>query len=327
MKQYDVYGIGNALVDTEYEIDDAFLDVIKLQKGVMTLIESEQREEILHQLEVKHEHEVIHQSGGGSAANTIVAVQQFGRKGFYSCKVADDVVGNFFMQDLVAIGVDSNQQNSNDEGHSGQCISMITNDAERTMASHLGISQKLSVTELDEEALRQSRYLYIEGYLVTSPTAFEAALKAQQIAKEAGVTVSLTLSDPAIVGAFKDAFDTFADAGIDLVFCNEEEAMIWTASESAEEAFGKLKTVCKQVAMTCGKDGAMVFDGTTISNVAGEPTEAVDTTGAGDMFAGAFLASLSGGSDFATAAAFANKYASKIVSRFGARLDSAEISN
>ena len=103
--------------------------------------------------------------------------------------------------------------------------------------------------------------------------------------------------------------------------------MIWTASESAEEAFGKLKTVCKQVAMTCGKNGAMVFDGTTTSNVAGEPTEAVDTTGAGDMFAGAFLASLSGGSDFATAAAFANKYASKIVSRFGARLDSAEISN
>ena len=86
MKQYDVYGIGNALVDTEYEIDDAFLDVIKLQKGVMTLIESEQREEILHQLEVKHEHEVIHQSGGGSAANTIVAVQQFGRKVFTVAK-------------------------------------------------------------------------------------------------------------------------------------------------------------------------------------------------------------------------------------------------
>ncbi len=320
MKQYDVYGIGNALVDTEYEIDDAFIGLADLQKGVMTLIEEEERITLIHLLEEKHEYEVIHQSGGGSAANTLVAIAQFGASSFYSCKVANDATGDFFMQDLRAAGVDTNLNNGCESGHSGHCISMVTPDAERTMTTHLGISRELSIDELDENALRNSRYLYIEGYLVTSPTAYDAALKAQEIAREAGVVVSLTLSDPAIVENFQQSFDQFAERGVDLIFCNEDEAKIWTGSQSTKEAFKKLQTVCNQVAMTCGKEGAMVYDGSTQATVPGTPTHAVDTTGAGDMFAGAFLYAVSQGQSFEQATVFANRSASKLVSNFGARL-------
>lgn len=318
MKQYDVYGIGNALVDTEYEIQESFIEKSGLGKGLMTLVDTDERHRIIDLLE--EEYKFVNQCGGGSAANTMVAIAQLGGNGFYSCKVSNDKIGDFFMADLKAAGLDTNLDNGREPGVSGQCISMVTPDAERTMSTHLGISESLSETELDEAALLQSNYLYIEGYLVTSPTAVAAALKAQKIAHEAGVKVSITLSDPAIVEHFKAAFDQFAEAGIDLLFCNEDEAKIWTASETAEEAFQKLQTVCKQVAMTCGANGAMVFDGHNAIHVPGTPTKAIDTTGAGDIFAGAFLYAITQGESFADAAALANRSASCLVSDFGARL-------
>ena len=323
MKQYDVYGIGNALVDTEYEVTDAFLSQAELQKGVMTLIDAEERHQLIKLIDA--EHEVIKQCGGGSAANTMVSLAQLGSKAFYCCKIANDATGDFFMSDLQTIGIDTNLATGREDGVSGQCISMVTSDAERTMTTHLGISEGLSTSELDEEALANSKYLYIEGYLVTSPTAFEAAQKAQRIVKESGGIVSLTLSDPAIVEHFKAQFDLFAEIGIDLIFCNEDEAMIWTGSSTPEEAFKKLQTICKQVAMTLGKNGAMVFDGTSSAIVKGVPTKAVDTTGAGDIFAGVFLNAIVEGNSFIVAAERANKAASKLVSCFGARLETSVI--
>jgi sugar/nucleoside kinase (ribokinase family) len=325
MSQFDVYGIGNALVDTEFEVTDAFLTETGLEKGVMTLIDAERRIELIGLLEARENHEVIEQSGGGSAANTMVAAAQLGAKSFYSCKVAADATGDFFMEDLKAAGVTTNLDSGRDTGHSGQCISMVTPDAERSMTTHLGISEELSVAELNEDALKNSAYLYIEGYLVTSPTAMAAARRAQDIAREAGVKVSLTLSDPAIVEHFKPAFDEFAEHGIDLLFCNEDEAMTWTASQTKEEAFGKLKTISQMVVMTQGKDGAMVWDGKSEAHVPGTAAKAVDTTGAGDIFAGAFLAATCQGHTFEAAATLANRVAAKLVSQFGARLTRDEI--
>ena len=214
MKNYDVYGIGNALVDTEYEVNDSFFTKAQLGKGLMTLVEADERQRIIKLLEDDHDHQVISQSGGGSAANTMVAISQLGGSSFYSCKVADDTIGDFFMSDVKAAGLDTNLENGRGPGISGQCISMVTPDAERTMATNLGISHTLSKNELDEDALRRSKYLYIEGYLVTSPTALEAALRAQQVAHEAGAIVSITLSDPAITEHFKPAFDQFAEKNL-----------------------------------------------------------------------------------------------------------------
>ena len=325
MKKYDIYGIGNALVDTEYEVDDAFISKAGVGKGLMTLIDSDERKRLLNLLEVEHEHRAIKQAGGGSAANTMVAAAQLGANSFYSCKVASDETGDFFMSDLKIAGVDTNLDAGREEGITGQCISMVTPDAERTMTTHLGITETLSPNELNKEALRNSTYLYIEGYLVTSPTAFEAVKETIDIAKEAGVQVSLTLSDPAMVENFKASFDALAELGIDLIFCNEDEAMLWTAARNRGEAMARLKTVCGKVVMTCGKEGALVFDGNEETMSVGVPTKAVDTTGAGDIFAGTFLFGLTHGMSFPACADLANRAASLLVSSFGARADQAAL--
>ena len=325
MKKYDIYGIGNALVDTEYEVDDAFISKAGVGKGLMTLIDSDERKRLLNLLEVEHEHRAIKQAGGGSAANTMVAAAQFGANSFYSCKVASDETGDFFMSDLKIAGVDTNLDAGREEGITGKCISMVTPDAERTMTTNLGISETLSPNELNREALRNSTYLYIEGYLVTSPTAFEAVKETINIAKEAGVQVSLTLSDPAMVENFKASFDALAELGIDLIFCNEDEARLWTAASNRGEAMARLKTVCGKVVMTCGKEGALVFDGNEETMSVGDPTKAVDTTGAGDIFAGTFLFGLTHGMSFPACADLANRAASLLVSSFGARADQAPL--
>ena len=325
MKKYDIYGIGNALVDTEYEVDDAFISKAGVGKGLMTLIDSDERKRLLNLLEVEHEHRAIKQAGGGSAANTMVAAAQLGANSFYSCKVASDETGDFFMSDLKIAGVDTNLDAGREEGITGKCISMVTPDAERTMTTNLGISETLSPNELNREALRNSTYLYIEGYLVTSPTAFEAVKETINIAKEAGVQVSLTLSDPAMVENFKASFDALAELGIDLIFCNEDEARLWTAASNRGEAMARLKTVCGKVVMTCGKEGALVFDGSEETMSVGIPTKAVDTTGAGVIFAGTFLFGLTHGMSFPACADLANRAASLLVSSFGARADQAAL--
>jgi sugar/nucleoside kinase (ribokinase family) len=325
VKKYDIYGIGNALVDTEYEVDDAFISKADVGKGLMTLIDSDERKRLLNLLEVEHEHRAIKQAGGGSAANTMVAAAQLGANSFYSCKVASDETGDFFMSDLKIAGVDTNLDAGREEGITGKCISMVTPDAERTMTTNLGISETLSPNELNREALRNSTYLYIEGYLVTSPTAFEAVKETINIAKEAGVQVSLTLSDPAMVENFKASFDALAELGIDLIFCNEDEARLWTAASNRGEAMARLKTVCGKVVMTCGKEGALVFDGSEETMSVGIPTKAVDTTGAGDIFAGTFLFGLTHGMSFPACADLANRAASLLVSSFGARADQAAL--
>ncbi len=320
MKNYDVYGIGNALVDTEYEVDEAFIKSANLKKGLMTLIEADERKELIHQLEEKHEHKVVKMAGGGSAANTIVVVSQLGGATYYSCKVASDRMGDFFMNDLASAGVDTNLDQGRENGVTGECISMVTPDAERTMYTHLGITQTLSCRELSPEALANSKFLYIEGYLVSSPSGFEAALEAQSIANANGVAVSLTLSDPAMVENFKEAFDKVISLGVDLLFCNEDEARLWTGTNNRIDAINRIRALCPRFAITCGKDGAVICDGDETSTIAGDPTTPVDTTGAGDIFAGAFLYALSKGKSYPEAAGLANKSASLLISNFGARL-------
>ena len=325
MKQYDVYGIGNALVDTEYEVDDVFLDHAKLPKGIMTLIEEADRKKLIRLLEVEHEHLAVKQAGGGSAANTMVIVSQLGSPAFYSCKVAADSAGDFFVKDLNHAGVDTNLSSDREQGATGQCISMITPDAERTMTTCLGITNFLSPNELNPGALKNSSYLYIEGYLVSSKTGFQAALEAQEIARTSGIPISLTLSDPAMVENFKTNYNQLLRRGVDLLFCNHDEARLLTGAESIEDCVAALKEICKTFVITCGKAGSVSFDGQDLRTAAGVPTKAVDTTGAGDIFAGAFLHSLCRGVGFSEANELANKFSSKLVSRFGARLTQEEV--
>ncbi len=316
-KKYDVYAIGNALVDYEIEINDGFLNENKVEKGLMTLVDEDRQAELIKAVENK----IKKKQGGGSAANTIIALSQLGGKGFYSCKVAGDDDGVFYIKDLNDNGVATNlQPDSLQPGTTGKCLVMISEDAERTMNTFLGITSDFSTNDLAEQALANSEYLFIEGYLVSSETGREAMKAAKRMAEENGVKVSLTFSDPSMVKYFKKEMEEVVGAAVDLLFCNEEEAMLFTETNTLNEAREELKKAAKKFVITQGKNGAMVFDGETFIDIEPYPIKAVDSTGAGDMFSGAFLYGITHGHTYASSAKLASKASSEIVSKYGPRL-------
>lgn len=317
MQRYHVYGLGAALVDTEIEVTDTFLEQAEIQKGLMTLVDEARQEELLTLME---DHLVgSKRSSGGSACNSIIAASYFGAKTFYSCRVANDDNGQFFHHDTQAAGVTTKAADLPD-GTTGKCLVMITPDAERTMNTYLGISATLSEDDIDAEAIESSEWVYLEGYLVTSPTGKQAAITAREIAEKAQVKTSLSLSDPGMVEFFKEGLQEMIGKQVDLLFCNKDEAMGWTGASSIEEAAEALKLSAKTFAVTLGKEGALVFDGNELQRIEGEAVEAIDTNGAGDMFAGAFLYAITHGKDYANAAKLANHAAAKVVSQYGPRL-------
>lgn len=318
MTTNDIYGIGAALLDTEIDVSDQDLTNFGIEKGVMTLVDSSRQQELIHALSDHLVHSK--RASGGSGANSIFAARYFGSSTFYSCKVSNDADGQFYLDELTQAGVQSHKQNGKSEGVTGKCLVLITPDAERTMNTFLGISETLSTEDLDQDVLSESKWAYIEGYLVTSATGKPAAELVRQTASENNVKTAVSLSDPFIAEHFRSGMKDIIGQGVDLIFCNEAEALSFTESDSLEQACEQLKGYTKTYAITCGAEGALVFDGTTETKVAGKQVKAVDTNGAGDMFAGAFLHSICAGKTYAEAADFANKAAALVVSQYGPRL-------
>ncbi len=319
-KQFKIYGMGNAMVDREYAIDDAKLSDLNIDKGLMTLIEADRLDELLTKLGQERA-----RSGGGSAANTMMAAQLLGANTFYSCKVANDAQGDFFYDELTSKGIVTNLSASDrPEGNTGTCIVKITPDAERTMCTHLGITATYSENEMDADALANSEYLYIEGYLVAADNACNAAIKAKQLADQSGVKTTLTLSDPNMVHFFRQNLIEIIGDGVDLIFCNEQEALMFCDTDDIAVAQQTLKKYAKTSAITLGSKGALVFDGHNSYQVATAKFNVVDTVGAGDTFAGGFLYALTQGLSYQQAAAIANQAAGLVVSKLGARLNEDE---
>ncbi len=316
-KKFDVYGIGNALVDMEFEVSNDFLSKAQIEKGLMTLVDEARQVEIINTL-----HGTQHKrSCGGSAANTMIAISQFGGSSFYSCKVASDETGDFYFKDLMDNGVETNLSTSSlESGVTGKCIVLITPDADRTMNTFLGITQNFSTKEIIEEHLKNSNYLYIEGYLVASPTGKEAAIKARKLADNHHVKTALTFSDVNMVTYFKDGLNEMIGSGVDLLFCNEAEAFAYTQTNDLKEASFALRKIAKTFAITLGPKGALVFDGKEEIHVVTMPVTAVDTNGAGDLFAGAMLYGINHQMSFAEAAKLGCMASSTLVTQFGARL-------
>jgi len=317
MKKYDVYGIGNAIVVIVTEVDDSFFQINGIEKGLMTLVDEKRQLELMKVIDMKKSQ----LSGGGSAGNTVAALSQFGGKSFYSCLVAKDELGKFFLEDIERNGIGTNLRHDTcPDGHTGRCLVMTTPDAGRTMNTFLGVNASFSPDHLDEEAIKNSAYLYMEGYLVPSPDGLRAMLDAKKMAEKHKVNVALTFSDPSMVKYFGDQMREVVGASVDLLFCNDEEALIYTGTSSIEEAREELKKVAKRFAITLGANGALIYDGDTFINIEPYRVKAVDTNGAGDMFAGAFMYAINHGHSFAEAGKLASLASSKIVSQFGPRL-------
>ncbi len=317
MKQFSVCGIGNALVDFDFEVRDETLNRLGIEKGVMTLIDKHQERVLLEELDgVKHV-----KACGGSAANTVITVKQLGGESFYICKIADDPTGHFFYEDLARHGVDSNVRGAREAGITGKCIAMITPDAERTMHTFLGITGNLSEKEIVPDAIKKSEYLYIEGYLVASPTAFHAAMESARIAKAQGVKVALSLSDLNMVRYFKKNLDEIMALGVDLLFCNDKEALYYCETTNLKVAAEILSEKVGLAVVTLGAKGVLICQGGERITIEAFPVDAVDTIGAGDVFAGAFLYGLSQGYQLIVIGRLACFAASRVVTKFGPRLD------
>ena len=322
MKKYVAYGIGAALVDTEIKVKDHELAQMNVEKGLMTLVDEDRQRELLGHLEghlVK-----AHHASGGSAGNSMIATAQFGGPTFMSCKVANDADGDIYIADLEAAGVDHCFKSERDQGTTGKCLVLVTPDAERSMNTFLGISETLSTAQLDENALAASEYVYLEGYLVTSPTGRAAAVKARELAEAAGVKTALSFSDPGMVEFFREGRAEIVGERLDLVFCNEAEAMGWAQSDDIDVTIERLKQITDTFVITRGSEGALTFDGNELAEIPPHRVNAVDSNGAGDMFAGAFLYAITRGEDFPTAGRFASLAAGKIVANYGPRLPAAD---
>lgn len=322
MKKYDIYGVGNALLDMVYEVNEEQLQSIKVEKGIMTLVNEDQH----HQLVAGLSEYKSTVACGGSAANTIITAQELGAKTYYSCSVANDTTGNLYYHDLINHQVDTNlTQTNRAEGNTGKCIVMVTPDAERSMCTYLGITDQLHKAVLDEQAIAASRYVYIEGYLVSSPVSRAAAILVRETAEKAGVKTSITLSDPFMVSAFKNELLEMIGDKVDLLFCNEQEALTFCETDDLYKAQECLKKYARQFVITRGKNGAAGFDGEKTYQSHAYNAKLVDTLGAGDTFAGAFLYAITHGHRFEDATQFANITAAHVVEKLGPRLENKEL--
>jgi sugar/nucleoside kinase (ribokinase family) len=317
--KFDVYGVGNALVDKEFEVDESFFLEHDIEKGLMTLVGHEEQQKLLEILIEKYG--IKKRAGGGSAANTLYALSQFGGNAYLSCKVANDETGDFYINELGNQTIKTNTESQREEGTTGRCIVMISPDAERTMHTFLGVSETISEQEINFDAVKQSEYVYIEGYLVTSPSAKAALIALKKFAETNNIKTAMTFSDPAMLEYFLDNVNDVLGTGVDLLFCNEKEVKLWAGTADFDEACEKMKSKAKQFAITRGANGARLFDGNHYIAVDAHAVKAVDTNGAGDMFAGAFMYALTQGKDFETAGKLASLASATVVANFGPRLE------
>jgi sugar/nucleoside kinase (ribokinase family) len=210
------------------------------------------------------------------------------------------------------------------DGFTGRCVVQITPDADRTMLTYLGASAELCIDQIDFNALKDSEYLYIEGYLTTSPAALDAACEAKAFAQKHGVKVAVTLSDPAIVQNFRPQFERLIGSGVDLIFSNKQEALDFTQSSTLAEAEAVLKTVAKSYVVTLGPKGSLVYHDLERVMVPATEEKAIDTLGAGDMYAGAFLYGMTHGLNGEQSGYLANVTSSKVVTMYGPRIAKAD---
>jgi sugar/nucleoside kinase (ribokinase family) len=318
VKDFDLFAIGNALVDYEIEVSEAALSNAGVEKGVMTLVDEERQKELLDTLEGK----LHNRACGGSAANSVIAASSLGLSCHFTCLVAADEPGDFYLRDLTRHSVVFNKLNQYVAGKTGKCLVMVTPDADRTMNTFLGKSSEIDASSLDVAELKKSKIVYVEGYLVSSDEGFSLCEATLSAAKEHNIPVAISLSDPNMVKFFKDRFLSMLVHQPKWIFCNAEEAMELTGATDLESAQSAMLEFTQEAIITLGTDGVAIVNQTGSQIIKGSDVKAIDTNGAGDMFAGTYLAAIAKGASKINAATIANIGAAQVVSQYGPRLNS-----
>jgi sugar/nucleoside kinase (ribokinase family) len=315
MREFQLYGLGNALVDIFIDLANEELAPLGFEKGSMRLVEADEQRLLLGRFQSREPRLV----SGGSVANSTIAFAQLGGEAAFLGCVGDDRYGLFYQNEFEELGIDFG--NPPIVGATtGTCVCLITPDAERTMRTCLAVSSHLAARHVDEARLKSAEWLFVEGYVFANPETGQGAIReALRLAKQHGVKVAVTCSEAFVVQAFGNAF--FEALGqTDLLFCNASEARAVTGAESAEAAFARLRDEVPSAVVTDGANGVYVRHGGVEAHVPAYPCRPVDLTGAGDMLAGSFLYGITHGVAPDRAARAACYLAMKVITQVGARL-------
>ncbi len=315
MKEFHLIGLGNSLVDILLELTDAEFDPLAFEKGTMRLTEHDDQQQLLKAFG-GHEARLV---SGGSVANSVIACSQLGGRGAFVGCVGDDRYGLHYASEFAELDIDFANPPLVGET-TGTCVSIITPDAERTMRTCLAVSSHLAARHVPADKVAAAEWLFVEGYIFANPATGQLAVRESlRAAKAGGTKVALTCSDAFIPQVFGDAFrDALAQS--DLLFCNAAEAIAVAGGTRAEEAFANLKAAVPNAVVTDGPNGAFVRYHGSECHVPAFACHPLDVTGAGDMFAGAFLYGVAHGVTAEKAARAANFLAMKVITQIGARL-------
>jgi len=311
----DVLCIGNAIVDVIADTTDAFLDNEGLVKGAMRLVEADEAERLYAHMGPAH------QVSGGSAGNTAAGVAALGGRAGFIGQVAPDQLGEFYRHDLTAAGVEFITPAADVGAPTARSMILVTPDGHRTMNTFLGAAQHLPAAALDEEQIRNSAILYLEGYLWDPETPRSAMVRAIAVAREAGRKVAFTLSDTFCVDRHRDGFNRLLDERrIDILFANQAEIEALAGVAHLESAVAAIAPKVDTLVVTRSEDGALAIRGDERADVAAEPIQRlVDTTGAGDLFAAGFLLGEARGLGLDRSLRLGAICAAEVIQHYGAR--------
>jgi len=307
-----VLGIGNAIVDVICKVDENFITKNNLAKGTMKLVDESEFKKLLSNLKIE---ETI---AGGSVANSIVGLSQLGNSVSFIGKVNDDELGNKYEKSLINEKVKYCYKKKVESKPTGTCLILITPDSERTMCTFLGVAGKINDKDIDENAVKNSELIFLEGYLWDEGDPKTAFNKAISISKK----TAMSLSDKLCVDRHKKSFLDLVNNKLDITFANEQEILSLINVKNFEEVISFAKQIKKLIVITRGEKGSIAIEKDNVHEcTAKQNIQIKDLTGAGDLFAAGFLNghvnklmikdSLQMGTDMAT----------KIIQKIGARLN------
>jgi sugar/nucleoside kinase (ribokinase family) len=314
MTEYDLLGIGNALVDVVAQADESFLAKEHLDKGGMMLVDPDRATQLYARMGPAVE------SSGGSCANTMAGFASLGGRGAYIGKTYDDVFGTVFRHDMTAIGVSFTTPAATAGAPTGRCLVLVTPDAQRTMCTCLGAATALGEADIDADLVQASAVTYLEGYLFDPPEAKKAFVRAAELAHAAGRKVAITLSDSFCVERHRDEFRALVEDHIDILFANEAEILSLYQVSRFDDALQAVRGHCEVACLTRSEKGSVVISGDEVHVIDAEPATAIiDSTGAGDQYAAGFLYGYTKKRGLAVAGRMGSIAAAEIISHYGAR--------
>ncbi len=314
-KTLQVVGIGNAMVDVIASVADDFLAELRVERGIMTLIDTARAVELYGAMGPARE------ISGGSAANTIAGLAALGTRTAYVGKVRDDQLGAIFAHDLRAQGAvyETPLAPKGGDVETGRCMVLVSPDGERSMSTYLGVSEHLAPDDIDADQIAAAEWIFLEGYRFDGPHSHAAFAKAIRACKSAGGRVALTLSDPFCVERHREAFLAMIAADVDLLMANEHELMSLYQTADLDGALARARAQVPVTACTVGAAGAHLVSGEIRVHAPAVATRVVDATGAGDLFAAGLLYGVTSGRDWTACLRMGNVVAAEVIGHIGAR--------